>query len=196
METPSFVSNSPSGDHSAAGGRATFVELSSSRSRPPQLFLTMFWLALQGLWVVATGGCAATAATPATAPPSSTTASSGQRAGAGGVFASVSIGSASVSGGGVENAWAVVSEMARAFRRCYNDGLKEDPAMEGAVRITALIGPAGEVTSTSAAGNGGLSGSLVSCAQARVASARFASPEGGSATIVIPVTFAIKGGPH
>ena len=38
-------------------------------------------------------------------------------------------------------------------------------------------------------GGGGLSGTVVSCVAARVSSAQFAAPEGGGATIVIPVTF-------
>jgi hypothetical protein len=61
--------------------------------------------------------------------------------------------------------------------------------MKGSVRVTARIGPNGEVLSASASGGGGLSGSVVSCVQARVASAQFAPPEGGGATVVIPVTF-------
>lgn len=100
-----------------------------------------------------------------------------------------SIGGASVSGGSIANASAVVAGMAAGFRRCYNNGLKEDPNMKGSVRVTARIGPNGEVLSASASGGGGLSGSVVGCVQGRVASAQFAPPEGGGATIVIPVTF-------
>jgi hypothetical protein len=78
--------------------------------------------------------------------------------------------------------------MAAGFRRCYNKGLQEDPNMKGSVRITAKIGPNGEVLSASPSGSG-LSGSVVSCVAARVSSAQFAPPEGGGATVVIPVTF-------
>lgn len=106
-----------------------------------------------------------------------------------GPVGSASIGGASVSGGSVANASAVVAGMAAGFRRCYNNGLKEDPNMKGSVRVTARIGPNGEVLSASASGGGGLSGSVVGCVQGRVASAQFAPPEGGGATIVIPVTF-------
>lgn len=99
------------------------------------------------------------------------------------------VGGAAVSGGSVANASSVVAGMAAGFRRCYNKGLQEDPNMKGSVRITARIGPGGEVLSASASGGGGLSGTVVGCVQARVASAQFAPPEGGGATIVIPVTF-------
>jgi hypothetical protein len=99
------------------------------------------------------------------------------------------IGGAAVSGGSVANASAVVAGMAAGFRRCYNKGLQEDPNMKGSVRITAKIGPNGEVLSASPSGGGGLSGTVVNCVASRVSSAQFAPPEGGGATIVIPVTF-------
>ncbi len=105
-----------------------------------------------------------------------------------GPVGSASIGGAAVSGGSVSNAASVVAGMAAGFRRCYNKGLQEDPNMKGSVRITARIGPNGEVLSASPSGSG-LSGSVTSCVAARVSSAQFAPPDGGGATIVIPVTF-------
>ncbi|MFO0550411.1 MAG: AgmX/PglI C-terminal domain-containing protein [Polyangiaceae bacterium] len=100
-----------------------------------------------------------------------------------------SVGGASVSGGSVANASSVVAAMAAGFRRCYNKGLQEDPNMKGSVRITAKIGPNGEVLGASPSGSSGLSGTVVSCVAARVSSAQFAAPDGGGATIVIPVSF-------
>ena len=105
-----------------------------------------------------------------------------------GPVGNASIGGASVVGGSVANASAVVAGMQAGFRRCYNKGLQEDPNMKGSVRITAKIGPNGEVLSASPSGSG-LSGTVISCVAARVSSAQFAPPEGGGATIVIPVTF-------
>jgi hypothetical protein len=105
-----------------------------------------------------------------------------------GPVGNASIGGAAVSGGSVANASSVVAGMAAGFRRCYNKGLQEDPNMKGSVRITAKIGPNGEVLSASPSGSG-LSGTVVSCVAARVSSAQFAPPEGGGATVVIPVTF-------
>jgi hypothetical protein len=99
------------------------------------------------------------------------------------------VGGAAVSGGSVANASAVVAGMAAGFRRCYNKGLAEDPNMKGSVRITAKIGPNGEVLGASPSGGGGLSGTVISCVTARVSSAQFSPPEGGGATVVIPVTF-------
>ncbi|MDI1430477.1 AgmX/PglI C-terminal domain-containing protein [Polyangium sorediatum] len=102
---------------------------------------------------------------------------------------SANVGGAAVSGGNVANASSVVAGMAAGFRRCYNRGLQADPTMKGSVRITAKIGPNGEVLSASPSGGGGLSGEVVSCVVARVQSAQFSPPEGGGATVVIPVSF-------
>jgi hypothetical protein len=92
--------------------------------------------------------------------------------------------------GNVANASDVVRGMGQGFRRCYNLGLAADAEMKGSVRVTAKIGPSGEVVSavpTTSQGN--LSAAVISCVVARVSSARFAPPEGGGATVVIPVTF-------
>lgn len=102
---------------------------------------------------------------------------------------SAQVGGAAVSGGNVANASSVVAGMSAGFRRCYNRGLSEDPTMKGSVRITAKIGPNGEVLSATPSGGGGLSGTVISCVVARVQSAQFSPPEGGGATVVIPVTF-------
>jgi hypothetical protein len=106
-----------------------------------------------------------------------------------GPVGNVSVGGAAVSGSNVANASSVVAGMSAGFRRCYNRGLSEDPTMKGSVRITAKIGPNGEVLSATPSGGGGLSGTVISCVVARVQSAQFSPPEGGGATIVIPVTF-------
>jgi hypothetical protein len=106
-----------------------------------------------------------------------------------GPVGNASVGGASVSGGSVANASAVVAKMSAGFRRCYQKGLAEDPNMKGSVRITAKIGPNGEVLGASPSGGGGLSGTVIQCVVARVSSAQFAPPEGGGATVVIPVSF-------
>ena len=120
---------------------------------------------------------------------SSGPATAGSTAKVKGPVGNAQVGGAQVSGGNVANASSVVAGMAAGFRRCYNRGLSENPEMKGSVRITARIGPNGEVLSASPSGGGGLSGGVVSCVAARVASAQFAPPEGGGATVVIPVTF-------
>lgn len=101
---------------------------------------------------------------------------------------SANVGGAAVTGN-VANAQSVVAGMGAGFRRCYNRGLQTDPTMKGSVRITARIGPNGEVLSASPSGGGGLSGEVIGCVVSRVQSAQFAPPDGGGATVVIPVSF-------
>ena len=96
--------------------------------------------------------------------------------------------SAQVSGGQVSNASRVVAGMRAGFRACYNQGLASNPDMSGSVHVTAQIGPNGEVRSASASPSGSISGAVASCIAARVRSAQFDPPQGGAATIVIPVT--------
>jgi len=94
-----------------------------------------------------------------------------------------------ITGGNVPNAGGQVSGMTPTFRRCYTTGLtREDPTMKGSVRLTARIGPNGEVLSVSATSSGKLSPAVVGCIRGRVASAQFSAPEGGGAVLVIPVT--------
>lgn len=96
--------------------------------------------------------------------------------------------SASVAGGTVNNAARVVAGMRAAFRRCYTQGLSQNPDMSGGVRVTARIGPGGEVLSVSTSTSGTISGAVAACIAARVQSATFDPPEGGAASVVIPVT--------
>ncbi len=100
----------------------------------------------------------------------------------------VAVGEASVAGGTVANAGAVVAGMAAGFRRCFMRGLPDDPTMKGTVRITAKIGKNGEVLGVTPSEGSTLSTTVVNCVAARVASAQFSPPEGGLATIVIPVS--------
>jgi hypothetical protein len=101
----------------------------------------------------------------------------------------VSVPPPNVTGGIVPNAPGIVAGMAAGFRRCYNNELSRgDPSSRGTVRITAKIGPNGEVLATSASSSGNLSGTLVGCLRSRVASALFSPPEGGGATLVIPIS--------
>jgi hypothetical protein len=75
------------------------------------------------------------------------------------------------------------------FRRCYQNGLdREDPEMAGSVRVTARIGPNGEVVSTSTAIGGTVSGTVAACIASKVAGAQFSAPKNGQgAVLAIPV---------
>lgn len=88
----------------------------------------------------------------------------------------------------VANAPRTVAAMAPDFRRCYNRALYYDAGMRGSFRITGKIAATGEVITAVPSGGGGLSPQLERCLVNVVLSRRFTPPEGGGATIVIPIT--------
>ncbi len=106
-----------------------------------------------------------------------------------GPHGSASVGGAAVSGGTVSNASRVVAGMRAGFRACYNRGLAQNPDSQGSIRLTIRVGPGGEVQGVSASSSGSLPGSVVGCVRSRASAAQFAPPEGGSAVVVVPVTF-------
>ena len=89
----------------------------------------------------------------------------------------------------VSNAERTISSLRAGFRRCYEQGLQKDPQMSGDVTIRAHIRSTGEVDSTAITAQNGLSPEVAACIVRKVASAEFDKPEGGSATIDIPVKF-------
>lgn len=115
------------------------------------------------------------------------TSGSGKRQEVKGPVGNASVGGVSGSGN-VSDASRVVAGMRATFRACYQRELAANPDAEGSIRLTLRIGPGGEVQGVSAASTGNL-GSAVGCVQARAAAAQFAPPEGGSASITVPVTF-------
>ncbi|APR81135.1 Hypothetical protein A7982_06482 [Minicystis rosea] len=90
--------------------------------------------------------------------------------------------------GTVPDAGRVVAGLRGPLRACYKHALDEDPNMRGSVRVTASIAPNGEVKSAQAAGSG-LSSSMIACVSRVVRGAQFGPPEGGGATVVIPMSF-------
>ncbi len=89
----------------------------------------------------------------------------------------------------VANASAVVAGMAAGFRRCYNLGLQKDASLSGVVRVTARVAATGEVASVHTFVPAGVMAQVAECVLDVTFQSRFAPPEGGGATIVIPVSF-------
>lgn len=118
----------------------------------------------------------------------STEAGTGAAAKVAGPKGNANVGGAAVSGGAVANASRVVAGMRAGFRNCFNRELASNPDAQGTIRLTIRVGPGGEVQSVTAAPSGSL-GSAVECVKARARSASFDPPEGGSAVVVVPVTF-------
>ena len=92
--------------------------------------------------------------------------------------------------GVVGNASQVVAGMRPAFRSCYQRyGLAENPDAAGSIRLTLRVGAGGEVAGVSASATGSLPAAVVSCVETRARAGQFNVPEGGSAVVVVPVTF-------
>lgn len=100
---------------------------------------------------------------------------------------SVAIGGSSGSNQ-VPGAQSVVAGMRASFRMCYGRALAEDPKVAGSIRVTAKIGPSGDVLSVTHEGQT-LPEPMVRCVLARVWTAQFHEPPGGGAVLVIPISF-------
>jgi hypothetical protein len=98
---------------------------------------------------------------------------------------SVAVGGASTAGGTVSNASAVVAGMRGRFRRCYSVGLKADRNLQGTVTLVAHVDANGNVTRVD--GKSKQLGPILGCLKAVVAGSTFAPPQGGAATVSIPI---------
>ena len=88
----------------------------------------------------------------------------------------------------VRNYAQQIVAMRAAFRTCYRALLARDRQAEGAARLTFTVDCQGMVTAIHAAAHG-VDRETVDCMFARVAKSRFPPPEGGWASVQVPVTF-------
>jgi hypothetical protein len=85
------------------------------------------------------------------------------------------------------NGSQALSTAQAGLQGCYDMALREDPRLRGAIRVTARIGPNGAVVSSEET-HEGLSPTLAACVVETIRRTPFAAPEGGSATVVVPVS--------
>jgi hypothetical protein len=79
------------------------------------------------------------------------------------------------------------------FRLCYENGLKNNPSLQGRVSVRFVIGRDGAVGSV---GNGGSDlpdSAVVNCVVRSFSGLSFPQPEGGIVTVVYPISFAPGG---
>lgn len=81
-----------------------------------------------------------------------------------------------------------IAAMQADFRACHQAALQHEGAASGGVKLVIRIAADGRVTDVKADGLK-LPRSTVDCLLERAALARFEPPQGGSATITVPVTF-------
>jgi hypothetical protein len=86
-------------------------------------------------------------------------------------------------------ATGAVEALRPKFRECYNEGLKSDATMEGAVQLAVQLAPTGTVSSVLSESSTGLSEGVVDCMADAVRGATFEPPGGSGARLVIPVAF-------
>jgi Ca-activated chloride channel family protein len=108
--------------------------------------------------------------------------------------ANASVGGPSVTGGSVDNAARVVAGMRAGFRNCYNRALPQNPEACGKIILTIGVGSDGGVQRVSTASTGSLPDTAVACVKARAQAAQFDPPQGGKATITVPITMITEDG--
>jgi hypothetical protein len=83
-----------------------------------------------------------------------------------------------------------IARLQGGFRRCYQGGIdRENPDMEGGVRVTVKIGGNGDVMSASPSVSGNLSPGVVGCMVGKIKGAQFPkTPSGSPAVFVVPIT--------
>ena len=87
----------------------------------------------------------------------------------------------------------IVRQSFGRFRLCYENGLRNNPNLQGRVAVRFVIDRSGAVSST---GNGGSDlpdPSVVSCVVRSFSGLSFPQPEGGIVTVVYPISFAPGG---
>ena len=80
--------------------------------------------------------------------------------------------------------------MRYGFKACYTHALSQDPKANGKVSVTITIGTNGDVTQVDAKASGNLPASVEPCIRKQVRGAHFDPPQGGPATVRIPLVFA------
>jgi hypothetical protein len=75
------------------------------------------------------------------------------------------------------------------FRLCYENGLRNNPNLEGRVSVRFVIGRDGSVSQVGNAGSDIPDGGVISCVTQAYYGLSFPQPEGGIVTVVYPIIF-------
>jgi Ca-activated chloride channel family protein len=80
------------------------------------------------------------------------------------------------------------------FRLCYENGLRNNPNLQGRVAVRFVISPDGAVNTASNGGSDMPDGGVVSCVVRSFRGISFPQPEEGQVTVTYPIMFAPGGG--
>jgi hypothetical protein len=83
----------------------------------------------------------------------------------------------------------VAQQAAGRQRACYETGLSTNPALGGQVTVKLVIGPDGALTAAEDGGSDLPDRSVVQCVVRTFSGLSFPRPDGGSATILYPLSF-------
>jgi hypothetical protein len=75
------------------------------------------------------------------------------------------------------------------FRLCYENGLRNNPNLQGRVSVRFVIGRDGSVSNVGNAGSDLPDPAVVSCVTRAYYGLSFPQPEGGIVTVVYPIMF-------
>jgi Vault protein inter-alpha-trypsin domain/von Willebrand factor type A domain len=108
---------------------------------------------------------------------------------------SVRMGATSVSGRlPPEVIQRIVRQNFGRFRLCYEQGLRQDPNLQGRVVVRFVIGRDGSVSSVANGGSDMPNSLVVACVVRGFSGFSFPQPEGGTVTVTYPIAFAPGGG--
>lgn len=100
---------------------------------------------------------------------------------------SVDVRPPTMTGPPLSDADRVVAALRPRFRKCYQDGLNDDPNMSGKTVLAAKVQPNGEVANVEIAENQGLSPKVTACMSRALKNAQFTA-NGSFSTVRVPVT--------
>jgi hypothetical protein len=93
-----------------------------------------------------------------------------------------------MNGAPINDADIAIAKLKSRFKKCYQDGLAQNPNMSGKAVLAAKVAPNGEVMSTDVASNAGLSSTVTSCLSNAVTRYAQFTGNGSVTTIRIPVS--------
>lgn len=99
------------------------------------------------------------------------------------------IGGTRSAGGSINGADAAIARLRPRFRRCYENGLNQNPDISGKITLKVRIGLSGKVESVTSSVSGQLPASVVSCVTNAVKARSFPPPQGSATVLTVPVNF-------
>ncbi|MCA9490124.1 MAG: AgmX/PglI C-terminal domain-containing protein [Myxococcales bacterium] len=84
----------------------------------------------------------------------------------------------------------VLARSRAGMRACYEQALSRNPSASGSIEVRITVGPSGSVSSATTAADTIGDPALASCLVSGAKRMTFPEPQGGSATIVVPLVFA------